>query len=420
MNSSVLPNTPPPHFLQDQVVAGKSSGVTVLCVPAVKPVYDNLVTLSDKGNHWARLAVNGIHSLNAGRLHLQNVFIKSNKSVAYGNGEFFVVLPGCRVTVEKLDSGKFKIVNLEADTNYFQLQKRGEKPALHEVTKDAGVWKAKILPEAKIDESTDRMVCVTDKGHGHVNDAANNTAPYIVNSPLSIGGTRADDRGFDMHFTPGPKKIGGLINARQAQNPETDSDLHESAILLAKTMYDARDIEGVCWISEFGGSGVLTQAMKILVQQGVKLENHYIFMHRPTTSLNKAYTIANDLKLKVERSMSKSNLLNPNDLVGGVGVFGNFAHAIQRYRSEKNYSLLNAGSDLIASGNNMSTAVNTGATVAGALAVTAGGSVGSIAAVPAVASFLAAFAVVKGTASLGSTLVEAYLPHRHAKIKSKF
>lgn len=405
---------------QDQavIVAGATSGVPVRCVPAVQPIYDNLQRLANGGNYWAGQVIGGLQSLSSGRLHLNNVFVNKNNAVAHGNGEFFVVLPGCKVTLEKLENGDVKIVHMQADTDFVQLQESGVRPGLFRANKELS-WGAEPVADGQVLDKEDRIVCISDRGYESAKQAVADTAEFVSSVPFSGGGFKINSKGFDLHYTPGQGRIGGLRNMRQALHAENSTELNESALLLAKTMYKARDIEGVGWVSEFGGSGVLTQAMKILIDQGITLSSHAIYLHRPTTSQNNAYKLSQKLGLKVDRKIGKNNLLNINELAGGLRVGGQFLLPWQRYRSEEGYSLLQAGSDMVASGGNAKTAVNTAAVVGGAVAATAGVSAG-VATAPALIAFLGAFTAVKGVAGVGSTLSEAWLPKQHAKIKSKF
>lgn len=387
------------------------------CLPYSR--FTTIYKVSRQGNYWAQQVVGGLQALSSGRLHLNNVFVNKNNAVAHGNGEFFVVLPGCKVTLEKLENGEIKVVHMQADMDFVELQEDGVRPGLFRAVKDGSSWDAELALDGQILDKEDRMVCISDCGYKSADQAADETAETVASVPFSGGGFKINQKGFDLHYTPGQGRIGGLRNMRQALHAERSVELNESALLLAKTMYKARDIEGVGWVSEFGGSGVLTQAMKILVDQGVKLPGHAIYLHHPTTSQNNAYQLSQKLELKVDRKVGKNNLLNPNELVGGLRVGGQFLLPWQRYRSEQGYSLLQAGNDIVTSGGNAKSAVNTVAVIGGAVTAAAGVSVGA-ATVPALATFLTAFTAVKGVAGVGSTLFEAWMPKKHAKIKSKF
>ena len=211
---------------------------------------------------------------------------------------------------------------------------------------------------------------------------------------------------------------------RQAVNAGTDPGLHESAILLARTMYEARNTEGVKWVSETGGSGVITQALKILVDQGVNLKEskHSIFLCNPTTRVSTIQALSIQLDLGQPRRINRSNPLKPDELVGGLGFGGGYVTAYVRLQNDKNYGLLKFTGDVFkettslngAGGvaGNVASGVGLTASVAVAVGLTAGGI-----AMPAVLTFAAAVLPAVG---LSKTLTEAYLPRIYKKIAGKF
>ena len=231
------------------------------CTPQAKPVYDNLLRLSKSGNYWAQLIVNGIQGLKSGRLHVNNVFVKKETVT---QGEFILVLPGCVATFEKMNTGEFKLIHMTADESYFSLQKKGQRPGLHFARKEVDTWSTKFVENGKIAKETNTVVAVTDR-RGNVPEVVADAAePFVLGTPVSSDPLVIKKNEFHMHYTPGKVSIGGWRNLRQAMHADNDAGLHESAILLARAMYEARDTDNVRWIAEHGGSGVLIQAMKIL------------------------------------------------------------------------------------------------------------------------------------------------------------
>ncbi|MFV8781109.1 hypothetical protein ACNKU7_01690 [Microbulbifer sp. SA54] len=59
-------------------------------------------------------------------------------------------------------------------------------------------------------------MAISDSGYNEPNDAAMTAAPRVADTPMSGGGFRVDSNGFDIHYTPGEKRIGGLQNYRKA------------------------------------------------------------------------------------------------------------------------------------------------------------------------------------------------------------
>ncbi|ROS00197.1 hypothetical protein EDC56_2835 [Sinobacterium caligoides] len=389
---------------RELVIAGNNAGKSVTITPQAEPIYHEMVKLARRGNHWAQLSVNGINDLAAGRLHQNNIFIKPNSPCRGGTEEFFVILPGCKLTAEKQPDDTFKVLHLEANLDYAELQKEELRPGLYSAEVTDGAWSAKYQAKNKIKNSEFRLVAITDSAHESPDSAADKCFPRITAMPTSGGERQVNAKGFDMHYTPGEKSIGGLKNLKQSISPEKISDIHESALLLAQTMYKAKNIQGVAWISEFGGSAILTQALAILAHQGIKLDSHTAFLYRPTTSPNKAYQAANAVGLTFDRKFSKTHAL---DVIGNSDQLKVIA---SRRKNETNYGMGKAAADTFEYGKGVMAAVGT---------IAASGGV-TLAAPAAAVTFLTALASAASIAKLGSTLTEAYLPSHHDKIKGKF
>ena len=404
---------------QDVVIAGQHSGKPVKITPTAKPVYDQLVKLArDGNNYWAEITVKAINELAAGRLHQSNIFVKPGAVHRNGTEEFVMILPGCKVTCEKLDADGFKILHFEADINYGELIESGKKPGLYKASKVNDIWQAEFRENGLIEHKEDRLVAISDSGYDSPMSAADVAAPRIGEAP-HVGGLRVNTKGFDLHFTPGEKCIGGLKNYRNAIRVNQYTELHESALLLARTMYDAKKVEGVTWVSEDGGSGVLTQAMTILASQGVQLPGHVVFMFNPTTSPNTAVKAAHSLGVLLDRKFIKTRPIN---------IVGNRDHLEMnwnRWKSENDrLTALQAGVDAFAYGKSLQGIIMTGATIAAGVAGVAGVSLTAPAALTTFLTVIGgAVAAGKGAgtvASVGNDLVRTLLPKHHDKLKGKF
>lgn len=396
------------HIKELPLIAGSASGKPVRITPAAKPIYDELFRLAQQGNHWARLTVKGINELVTGRLHQNNIFVHPSAKLRNGVEEFVVILPGCKVTVEKLDSDGFKILYFEADLNYFDLQELGQKPGLYSVTSKKNSWDVKLVKDGKIKSEKNRLVAVSERKYKDSKKAAVGCRVSVVKAPFSGGDYRLDNDGFDLHYTPGEKRIGGLVNYRSATAPLKNCALNESAILLAKTMHDARKIPQVGWVSELGGSGVLTQAMKILADQGGSLKGHTVYLVRPSTSPLEALKQAERLELTIGRQFYETGTA---DMIGNRDHFEVILHR----RKTGSYTLLNASADVAALAAKMGFLVPL-AGAAGATAVVTS-------AAPAVMMFLGALSAgtgaVIGVVKFGNGVVKQVAPTTHAKLMRK-
>ena len=383
------------------IIAGKYCGKPVYCTPNANDIYQNLLKLARTGHHWARVAVEGVQSLASGRLHQNNIFVRPNHLARGGTEEFVMILPGCKVTVEKLPNDKFKILHFDADLNFSKLQGDEKKPSLYRASKSRDGWQTALQPDYKILPEKDRYVAISDIRNVRSSSVAEEVADYLADTP-NTGSQKIDANGFDLHFTPGQKRVGGLVNYKEAISPIEAKYLNESAYLLARAMYDARDIKGVSWVSEFGGSGILTQAMKMLADQKVSLEKHTIFLYRPSTSPNEAVRIAQQLNLNLDRKVTHTH---PLDVIGNRDQI---EMIINRVRSKNdNYKLKYAPWDLLSYGTKLQGASTTALTIAGVSTLGVSN--------PQTLFFVTAIGAIAGFGKLGMNLTEGWAPRLHKK-----
>lgn len=380
---------------QNVVIAGKACGIRVKCVPGVLGDYKKLETLSSSGNHWARLIIKGIGELSSGRLHMDNVFTKSGPGIAYNRGVFFVSLPGVFATFEDLGDGSYLLTHLKADDAYFENQKLFKNPGLWKVMKQGEHWIPEFVENSRISKKEmNPYVVISDRGFTSPSDAA----AYASASLESVNGTvkrLISKQGFHIHFTPGKAQIGGYRNCLEALKAETRESLRASSQLLAYTMHEAREIENVQWFSDWGGSGVLTQAMRILADQKVNLSNHTILLNHPTTRPSVALNLARQLNLEpFEKGQIKSS--SPSELVGRLVVLDSIVSAFQRLKSDPTYKTQHIALDAGKNAAGVSNFVVGGIGALGAVGLVGG----AIAGAPVVAGAGAAFFVfgaIKGT-----------------------
>ena len=291
---------------------GASSGKRILCSKAALPKYNNLVSLAQRGNYWATLVVRAIASLNAGRLHQDNIYIDERKSVAYGKGAFHVVLPGVTASLEEWSDGKYILQSLSVNHEYQQMQAAQQRPGLWQVSHKPEL-QPNFLSDGKVTKKDMRPVVIADRSGNDLEQIIGATRESLLDHPPTGGMTAA--YGYDLHFTPGDGSIMGLKKAKYALSSNRDREIVRSATLLANTMYMAREQKGVIWFSDFGGSAILTRALQILQQQpSVSLKHHSIFFNHPTSMTKEAVVAAEALELKAVDK--KSGILNPKEFIG--------------------------------------------------------------------------------------------------------
>jgi hypothetical protein len=363
-----------------EIIFGKKSGIPVAINTELRPLFDQIDGLAKGGNHWAKLCIQQLSSLTSSHFK-KNVYMHVNGRLEVF-GDYTVILPGCKASFRKNSEGIIHVYALEADLNFDESQKNKEKPGLFKVKKNNGEWKPEYIPDGKIRERKVNVVVVADQRERIA------TSDYLARKAIADTGRPSSDidtNGYELHFTPGDQSIGGLRHLVQASNAETDSNLHESAVLLAKTMISARVIKDVTWISERGGSGVLTQAMRILKESGADFSStgHRAFFSHIQTNLGNAETLARQLGLVFDSKTHKKDWWNVNESFGS-GIFGGFVNPIKRAGCDEKYSKLNCIKDV------------------GGAAAKWGGAIGIAVAVPTKISTFTAVA-----ATLGSSLAVA-------------
>ncbi len=300
---------------EDQLISDQSVDMT----PEAIQSYQTLVQLSENDSYyWAQIAVNMVDELLSARLPENSILIASNPTSQIDRREFVLTLPGCEVYFEKLSAGSCKVLSLDVDGSYGEKVEAGRKPGLYSATSIENGWDVDRKPCGLITEEKNRLVAICDSVYESPSEAAEIVARRIYQAPMSGGALMVKDDGFDLHYTPGDKSFGGWKNYRKAVRPNEITEAHESALLLARTMYRAKDVKGVAWISEDGGSAVLTQAMTILSERGVKLPNHTAFLFNPTTPPDIALKAAQSIGLNLDSEFTVCRSFN---IVGnGVGL----------------------------------------------------------------------------------------------------
>jgi hypothetical protein len=296
-------------------IAGSSSGKKVSCSSQALPVYNKLLALANSGNYWAVMVVKGIRGLTTGHLMMDNVYVEKENNLAYGPGIFYIVLPGVRATIESYTNGSYELKGLRADASYMQMQEKTLKPGLWEISNSSNT-PAKFQRAGAILKKEYRPVVISDCSPLAPDQIADSARDDMMN--LEQIKTQVVHDGFDLHYTPGEVGIVGLKPVQEALATPNSRYITESATLLANTMYKARNITGVVWYSEWGGSAILTRALQILHKQNTKLEKHAIFLNRPTSKSDDALKLARELKLTLAgpNSTGKNTGLRINEIRG--------------------------------------------------------------------------------------------------------
>jgi hypothetical protein len=289
-------------------IAGAAAGRRVTINPDLHNTYKRLEQAALRGNHWARIAVKELNALTTGLSGKNNVYISrfGGSKNAVGEKAFYVFLPGLKATVYPGAVGQYHVTDLVLDANYFEateeIRERTRMGLYRAKLQDGRLWEAEYIKDGKVLPQDYRLVAIADSGYATAGDAAKKAIPIAMKQPgVPTDGVRRD--GCDLHFTPGNKRLGGMIR----YNALREDDSRASALHLAATMQQAQSTKGVRWVADRGGSAVLTQAMQILADRGIILEGHTAYLYKPSTSPGDALRLAHTLKLTLNESFADTS-----------------------------------------------------------------------------------------------------------------
>ncbi|SMF30305.1 hypothetical protein SAMN02745866_01965 [Alteromonadaceae bacterium Bs31] len=388
------------------VIAGLRGGKRINVVPAVQPAYKLLESKAHDGNYWAYLSITCLQGLASGRLGKGNIFVRSDQLVSNQSEAFCVFLPGCCASMERRANDEYYLVNLTIDNSYAQLESIKQQTGLHKAVKSGGRWETALYKDGSSDanDSEIRIAAITDSSHSNVESAADNIAASIGKAPDAPSGKNFNV--MDVHYTHDKGKLGGLKNFSKARAPLKNEDIHGSAMLLAKSMIAAKT-KKMTWVSEKGGSAVLTQAMRMVADSNVKLDKHNIYLYDPTTSTNEAFKMAHLVGIEPDRDAVKTGMFNY------MGNRDQLPAIFNRYRSEKGYTFGNMVYDSIGQGGKMQGIVGIGTGILGLAGLSMG--VPAIPMAAAIASVLGVAATGVSALKIGDTLAENIAPHKYNK-----
>lgn len=90
-------------------------------------------------------------------------------------------------------------------------------------------------------------------------------------------------------------------------------------------------------MSDWGGSGVVTLALKILADNRIDLPNHAVYLYHPTTRPSKTVQLALNVGLKGDDITKKSGYM-PSEVIGRMVMLDTPISKITRLKHDKNYT----------------------------------------------------------------------------------
>ncbi|MGD8174327.1 hypothetical protein [Marinimicrobium sp. ARAG 43.8] len=303
---------------QYEVIAGNNAGRPIRCAPEVLPAFKKLQQAALRGNHWARIAVKELSDLTNGQAGKQNVYVRPGKAADH-HTPFAVFLPGLKATVYHWTAkGGYTVVDLQLDGHYFEAVSSAEQDrmGLYRAEPRGEEWSVSYTPNGKITPEDGRLITVADGGYQDASRAVRAIVPRAIKHS-GVAAVKVRNNGCDLHYTPSGKQLGGLTR----YDALTINQTRSSALHLARTMADACHIPNVAWVADKGGSAVLTQAMQILVDQGVALKGHTAYLYKPRTSPGEALLLAHQLNLTLNESFADTGW-SLRGAVSQLGVAG--------------------------------------------------------------------------------------------------
>jgi len=159
--------------------------------------------------------------------------------------------------------------------------------------------------------------------------------------------------GYGIMFTPDENPLEGLKSilksGSRSRKTDRDPELMEAAHVLYHLMKRSSSIENTTWVTEWGGSGIMYQALRRLSGNKSEFNQHNMFFAAPTTNVKALEELAKENGIEIERNSRYFDGLNLTQMIGsGRLAGGNYGAAWRRLRSgdENSYNVANFGSDV--------------------------------------------------------------------------
>ena len=314
-------------------------------------------------------------------------------------------------------SGSYLVVAIEADWDFDSRQERFLKPALPHARKVDQGWETAVKKRGELKRQSEDgeswiLAGVADS-YKEASFSAHVTAEHIKASPFSVNGD-VDTLGYNLFFSPGKKRYAGLKNLRQQMHTETTKTLRDPAVQLAQVMENALNTykkvdhrtktHQVAWVTQRGGSAIMTQALRILRDRGIDMgQSQKHFMSNPTSRTDNALKLSREIGMQQDLSSFESHCtLSVDELVSALsGVVSTVYRA--RHDRDIGYNSFHEARDHLANFGGWKTVVGTvaaGKSIGGA--VFSSGAAGGLAATVNTLMSITAPAVALGIGGLAN------------------
>ncbi len=284
--------------MSKNIVISGAAGKQISFVPALKTQAAQLKSAAREGYYYPMLALKQLASLSSGFNGKHNVFIPNiNDSRTHTLQMVHVYLPGIRATVEQRPNSAYVVTQLDLSDGYTKIGKGMDKPGIYKAEKVGDEYNTKYKSNDRITPEDGRLVVICGGGYKEPKEAAEDAHNCIQ----EVAGAYAMRSEFDIVYTGLGQELG-----KRGYDP---SSIHASkavASITANAMIHAQKKKGVLWASMFGGSAVLTQAMHIVAQQKINLDNHIVKMYHPQTNPSPAMRLAQQIGITMDKEFVKA------------------------------------------------------------------------------------------------------------------
>ena len=316
------------------MVSTPGIGKEVSVVPEYEEALQDLKREERKGHFYARMALKQLEALGTGLAGKNNVFIPNfNDYKANTFQKVVVYVPGIQAVVERRANDSLKVTHLTLSDEFDTLNPKF-KPGVYHATLNGDEINARYKSNGRITPENRVTVMVCDTNHTKPTEAAEEA----FNKLGKMGKKGAAESGeCNIFYSPMGKRM-GMNN----YNPAVEKEAYAFAGLLADAIEQSQKQKGVEWLSELGGSAILTQGLQTLANKGMSLKNqgHRVEMYMPTTDPRPTLMAAQKLGMIADKNIAMGNgSIKPS--ISSIMV--NYARAKNK---EDHYSFSDYGKDL--------------------------------------------------------------------------
>lgn len=277
-------------------------GKAVLFAPSEQQNANLLNDAAEKGYYYPLMALKHLSALSTGLSGKNNVFIPNINDFKTNSLQKVVVhVPNIAATVVRRSNDTLLVTQLVLSDGYNSIaESSAQQPGMYSVSKIDNAIAVKVRGSGCIAPGNERKVVIADTRYAKPLIAAEEAAKKL---DAMFGGNAALKCDFDLFYSP-LSNMNGMRN----YNPIQVTKAYGFAGLLADAMEQSRNQKGVEWVSERGGSVILTQALMTLAQKNMSFQHqdHIVKMCWSTSNPQPTFAAAKQLGMLVDHQLLTS------------------------------------------------------------------------------------------------------------------